>query len=104
MKRFNINLPDDVYEKVRTDAFNKRMSMSQLVMDSLRLQGYADEAHSTGRKLVVEPPKYITTDLELTEEEIAPKPFTPTPAQKKSYDTLIKGSVESRKHKTFFKK
>lgn len=59
MKRLLINLPDDVHEKLRKNAFNKRISMSQLIMDSLRLQGYVDEAHSTGRKLVVKPPEII---------------------------------------------
>ena len=33
--RFNINLPDPLYETIRKKAFNQRRSMSELIVDTL---------------------------------------------------------------------
>jgi hypothetical protein len=37
MKRFNINLPEDVYESLRKESFEKRVSMNSLVVKALTL-------------------------------------------------------------------
>lgn len=43
MKRFNINLPDDLYESLRQEAFDKRVSINKLILYALGFTSIKDE-------------------------------------------------------------
>lgn len=38
MKRFSLYLPDEMYEDIRLEAFNRRVSMNDLIVNNLLLK------------------------------------------------------------------
>lgn len=41
LKRFNINLPEEVYEKLRQESFSKKKSISKVILEKLNGLSYS---------------------------------------------------------------
>lgn len=52
MKRFNINLPDELYEKLRKEAFEKKVSMNKLVLDALGVTAPSTSVKVLKKKII----------------------------------------------------
>lgn len=49
--RRSISLPEDIYESLRIDAFSKRMSVNELMVDKFRSRPVLDSGDAVQKKL-----------------------------------------------------
>lgn len=72
MTQTAILLPDELYERLRKDAFERKVSMSQIIRDSLN-EAYGTQYQETPSEISAPPKSTTTTGSDTPSKNFRPK-------------------------------